>query len=260
MRFQLRELHRLFIHRGIPFAVLLALFLSGCVNTTFVYKPATPTTASAPLPVTIAVLPFADGTENFTQRGGIFIDQKNLTFNLAKSGLSGTINALTPDLWAKALADEMSASKKFQGVRFVYSRSEVAQEDLYIEGTLNSASIAGTIDRPSHFALALRALRRGDNSLAWATNLQKTWSWSSYEGCGLGIQCTIDRFHGDVHNAMQGLFREAITDLAATLSASAGNRGNGPSQTNRLVPMEPAPQPAAGSVDETIENILKEKF
>ena len=134
MRFQLRELHRLFIHRGIPFAVLLALFLSGCVNTTFVYKPATPTTASAPLPVTIAVLPFADGTENFTQRGGIFIDQKNLTFNLAKSGLSGTINALTPDLWAKALADEMSASKKFQGVRFVYSRSEVAQEDLYIEG------------------------------------------------------------------------------------------------------------------------------
>lgn len=244
----------------LPVAVAVLLLLSGCVNTTFIYKPAPPAAPPAPLPVTIAVLPFADNTENFTQRGGIFIDQKNLTFNLAKTGLSGTINALTPDLWGKALADEMSASKRFQGVRFVYSRSEVAQEDLYIEGTLESASIAGTIDRPSTFALALRALRRGDNSLAWATNLTKTWSWRSYEGCGLGLQCTIDRFHGDVHDAMQGLFLEAIADLAATLSGSAGNKVNSSALPNAIVPVEPTPQPAAGSVDETIENILKEKF
>lgn len=240
--------------------MFLLVSLSGCVNSTFVYKPVTTPVTSAPLPVTIAVLPFADGTENFTQRGGVFIDQANLTFNLAKTGVSQTINALTPDLWAKAFADELSASKRFQGVRFVYDRSEMAQEDLYIEGTLGSASVAGTVDRPSHFALALRALRRGDNSLAWATNLKKTWSWSSYEGCGMGIQCMIDRYHGDVHNAMQGLFLEAISDLAATLSASAGNRGKDPRQTNGTVSMDPAPQPAAGSVDETIENILKEKF
>ena len=239
-------------------ALFLLLSLSGCVNTTFVYKPATPAALSSPLPLTIAVLPFADGTENFTQRGGIFIDQKNLTFNLAKTGLSGTINALTPDLWAKAFADEMSASKKFQAVRFVYNQSELAQEDLYIEGTLETASIAGTVDRPSHFALALRALRKGDNSLAWATEVENTWSWSSYQGCGMGIQCMIDRYHGDVHNAMQGLFLEAISDLAATLSAE--NRGKNLRQTNGIVPMEPTPQPAAGSVDETIENILKEKL
>lgn len=241
-----------------PVAVLLLLSLSGCVNTTFVYKPVIPPVSPAPLPVTIAVLPFADGTENFTQRGGIFIDQANLTFNLAKTGLSGTINALTPDLWAKAFADEMLASKRFQGVRFVYDRSEMAQENLYIEGTLLSASIAGTVDRPSTFALALRALRKTDNSLAWATDLKKTWSWSSYDGCGMSMQCMIDRYHGDVHNAMQGLFLEAISDLAATLSA--GNGGNEPRQASGNLPAEPTPQTTTESVDETIENILKERF
>lgn len=240
------------------FALFFLMSLSGCVNSTFIYKPATLPAPSAPLPLTIAVLPFADGTENFTQRGGMFIDQANLTFNLAKTGVSGTINALTPDLWAKSFADELAASQQFKGVRFVYTPSEMTGEDLYIDGTVKSASVAGTVDRPSYFALALRAVRRSDNGVAWQRNLEKTWSWSSYEGCGLGVQCMIDRYHGDVRNAMQGLFLEAIADLTATLSVGAGNRANVPRQTNSLVPTEPSPQPATGSVDETIEKILKE--
>jgi len=231
--------------------VFLLVSLTGCLNTTFVYKPVHPAAPPAPLPVTIAVLPFADGTDNFTQRGGIIIDSAKLTINLAKAGVPATINALTPALWAKAFAEELSASKRFQGVRFVYNRSEMAQEDLYIEGTLLAASVAGNIDKPSHFALDLRALRKADNSLAWGTNFKKTWTWTSYDGCLLSPQCIIGRYHGDVHNAMQGLFLEAISDLAATLSASAGNRGNG-------IP-EPAPQPVAGSVEQTIEHILMEK-
>lgn len=243
------------IMRLVPLVFLL-VSLTGCLNTTFVYKPVHPVPPPAPLPVTIAVLPFADGTENFTKRGGILAE--DLTYNLAKAGVYATINALTPDLWARAFADELSASKRFKGVRFVYSRPEAAQEDLYIEGTLEAASIAGTVNRPSHFALALRALRRNDNSLAWGTNVNKTWMWRPYTECGLDVQCALDIYHDDVRNAMQGLFLEAISDLAATLSAE--NRGKNLRQTNGIVPMEPTPQPTAGSVDETIENILKEKL
>ncbi|MDD2900484.1 MAG: PDZ domain-containing protein [Desulfuromonadaceae bacterium] len=211
-----------------PCAALLLVLMVGCsVNEKFVYKPAAPVAESPKLPVKVAVLPFKDGTENFTKRGSELFDQENLMYNLAKAGIGSHVNALTPELWAKAFADELAASGSFQAVRFAYSPSELVDEEYFIEGTLEKAYLGGTWVKPNQFALSLRALRRADNRPVWEKGIARTWknAPTMYDGCGMGLQCMVDRHHADYNQTMQSMFAEARTDLVKTIAPFAGNRG-----------------------------------
>ena len=206
------------------FAALALALMAGCgVNSTFVYKPAAPVAGGPKLPIKIAVLPFKDGTEDFTQRGSIFSSGH---YNLAKGGVSGSVTALTPELWAKGFADDMAASGSFQAVRFVYSPSELAGEDFYIEGTLKKAYVGMHWEDGNEFVLYLKALGRPDNNLYWEKEVTREWKTSAsiMQGCGMGIQCSVDRLHADTNRVMQGIFAEARADLLATLASRSGNR------------------------------------
>jgi hypothetical protein len=86
--------------RHITLAVLaasLALALvvaAGCsANKNFVYKPNPPAADARMRPVKVAVLPFEDGTENFTYRGELFGKGQ---YNLGKAGVAGGMAALPP--------------------------------------------------------------------------------------------------------------------------------------------------------------------
>lgn len=215
--------------------ILPAFFLlaAGCgVNSTFVYKPAPAGTAGAKLPVKLAVLPFKDGTEDFTKRGTI-LDPEHLTFNLAKAGVTGSITALTPEFWAKAFADDMAASGDFRSVRFVFDRKEITDEDYYIEGTVDKAYEAGAWTKPSEYALSLRALRRTGGEAVWEKQIVKVrpgyaMDQDPYRGCRLSPQCMIDRLHGFIREMMREMFAEARADLVKTLAfAGAGGERSG---------------------------------
>ncbi|MSM38859.1 MAG: hypothetical protein GJT30_04450 [Geobacter sp.] len=240
----------------------LALFsLTGCVETKFVYKPGAPAAGVTPIPTKIAVLPFVDGTEDFTQRGSIF-DPDNLRFNVVKTGISGSMAALTPDLWAKAFADEMVASGRFRDVKFIYSPSELTDETYFVEGTLEKAYLAGGWNTPNEYALSLRALQRTDKTAVWAKEVKSVRNTprNIYEGCGMGLQCMTDHFHADINGVIQLMYAEAIADLAAKLSR--GNESGGREDAGQpLIPVaaKPSSQVAPGSVDDTIEKILMEK-
>lgn len=238
--------------------LLVFLVLTGCsVNTTFVYKPAGPVTGVQKLPVKIAVLPFKDGTEDFTKRGNELFSQENLMYNLAKTGISSLITALTPELWAKAFADDLAASGEIQAVRFVYSMSELSDEEMYIDGTVEKAYFGGTWDKPTEFAVSFRALRKADNHLVWEKAVARSWkdTPAMYNGCGVGLQCMTDRYHAKINMVMQGILAEARADLMHTLVPLSGNRVEGGDSPPAKSPARPAPE----SVDETIESILKGK-
>lgn len=241
------------------FGAVALLLMAGCgVNSTFVYKPGEPAVGGPKLPVKVAVLPFKDGTENYTNRGGIFAPE-TLYYNLAKAGISGSITALTPDLWAKSFADELMASGDFQSVRFVYSTAELAAEDYYIEGTLEKATAAGAWVNPNEFAIGLRALRRADMKPVWEKEVSRTWKNTPaalYKGCGsLAIQCMVDRLHADTNRVMQEMFTEARVDLVRTLASLSGGR-TGEDVLSPAVSLTPPPPE---SVEQTIDKILKEK-
>ncbi len=210
-----------------PFAAVALVLMAGCgVNSTFVYKPDAPAAAGMKLPVKVAVLPFKDGTEDFTKRGGVLAPE-TLYYNLAKAGIGGQITALTPDLWAKAFADDTAAAGVFRSVRFVYGPSELVDEDIYIEGTLEKATVAGAWVNPSEFALGLRALRRADKKPVWEKEVTRAWknTPAMYKGCGgFGIQCMVDRHHADTNRVMREMFAEARADLVATLASNPGGR------------------------------------
>ncbi|MHB8941929.1 MAG: hypothetical protein ACYC47_04760 [Desulfobacteria bacterium] len=246
----------------VAFALVL---MAGCsLNSTFVYKPSAPSAGGAKLPVKIAVLPFKDGTEDFTKRGSTWAPE-SLTYNLAKAGIVGQITALTPELWAKAFADDMAASGAFRAVRFVYSPSELLDEEFTVEGTVEKAYAAGATTSPSEFDLRLRALRRADNRLAWEKEVTRVWKTQGtlYDGCGIG-QCTIDRYHAAMNGVMQGIFAEARADLVATLASLSGNRVGEDGLPPAASPgdgrkdKETSP-PAPESPEQTIERILKAK-
>ncbi|NTW81384.1 MAG: hypothetical protein HGB32_14750, partial [Geobacteraceae bacterium] len=187
--------------------LLIFLVLTGCsVNTTFVYKPAGPVTGVQKLPVKIAVLPFKDGTEDFTKRGNELFAQENLKYNLAKTGISSLITALTPELWAKAFADDLAASGEIRAVRFIYGMSELSDEEMYIDGTVEKAYFGGTWDKPNEFAVSFRALRKADNRMVWEKAVARSWKDTPaiYNGCGLGLQCMTDRYHAKINMVMQG--------------------------------------------------------
>jgi hypothetical protein len=207
-----------------PFAVMVLVSLVGCaVNSTFVYKPGAPAPGGPQLPVKVAVLPFKDGTEDFTDRGSVF---SNGQYNIAKAGISATMTALTPELWAKSFAEELAASGGFRTVRFVYGPSEFVDEDVFVEGTLKKAYIGKTFDDLNEFSLFLRASTRSDKRPFWEKEVAKEWRTRKdlYGGCGMGIQCTLDRYHSEYNQAMREIFAAAGADLFRTLASDPGNR------------------------------------
>ncbi len=210
--------------RRVLIAAMVLVLTAGCsVNSTFVYKPGAPVAGGAKLPVKIAVLPFKDGTEDFTDRGSVFSSGQ---YNLAKAGITATITALTPELWAKSFAEELAVSGNFRSARFVYSPSELVDEDLFVEGTVNKAYAGKTFDDLNAFAISLRVLTRNDKRLVWEKEVAKEWKTPRdiYNGCGMGIQCSLDKFHAEYNKAMQEIFAAARADLVATLASLPGGR------------------------------------
>ena len=250
---------------GLLVAALILMFTAGCApNSQFVYKPGPPEAGGPKLPVKIAVLPFKDGTEDFTKRGSEW-NPDTLVFNLAKGGIGGTTTALTPDLWAKAFADDMAASGAFRAVRFVYSPSEFVDEEFTIEGTVEKAYVVVTLLNPNEFSLGLRAVRRADNRRVWEKKVTRAWKIrpALYDGCGrVQNQCRADRLHAEMNRVMREMFAEARTDLVATLAALSGS-GAGedglPPATWEATKPEPSKPPAPESMEQTIDRILKAK-
>ncbi|MHB1012668.1 MAG: hypothetical protein ACYC37_07180 [Desulfobacteria bacterium] len=237
-------------------AAVVLMCMAGCApNSQFVYKPSAPLASDAKLPVKIAVLPFKDGTEDFTKRGSVLAPE-TLMYNLAKAGIYGQITALTPELWAKAFADDMAASGAFRAVRFVYSPSELVDEEFAIEGTVEKAYAAGATTSPSEFALRLRALRGADNRLAWEKEVTRIWKTPGtiYGGCGIG-QCVVDRYHAAMNRVMREMFAEAREDLVRAIGPPSGS-GTG---EDGLPPAASPALPASESPEQTIERILKAK-
>lgn len=246
-------------------AAVVLMSMAGCVSnrnmdgkasgTTFVYKPNAPAEGGQKLPVKMAVLPFKDGTEDFTKRGSVF-DAESLRFNLAKTGIAGIITPVTPELWAKAFADDMAASGAFRAVRFLYSPSELVDEDFYIEGTLEKAYAAGGWTRPSEYVLGLRAVRRTDKKPAWEKNVTRELlsRKSDFDGCGASMRCMADRSHAAMNLVMQGMFAEAREDFVTTLGYPSADR------TGRdAVPGGTSTPRDTESLEQTIDRILKEK-
>lgn len=234
---------------------LFLTLMGGCSDTRFVYKPSAPVAGGPKLPAKIAVFPFADGTENITKR---VYSPSIVQFNLAKAGISGWTDALAPELWSKAFADELAASGRFESVRFLYDRSELADEEYLVEGTLGKALHSGNHLAAHEFALSLRAMRRAGNGSMWEKTVSRTWQDSPdfYDPCSVfSQQCLVDLDHAGINRAMQEMFADAGADLAATLTTLAG----GEAGAGAKFPDGPPAVPAPGSVDETIENILKGK-
>jgi hypothetical protein len=205
------------------FAATAFLLAAGCANTNFVYKPGAPAASGPKLPMKVAVLPFKDGTEDFTKRGGIF---SHNTWNLAKTGVTDRFSALPSVLWAKFFADDLSSSSVFQAVRFIYSPSELADEEFFIEGVLEKAYYNGGMIRPNEFAFGLRAIRRTDNRLVWEKEVTRVWkNMRTYdEGCGISAKCMVDKDHAEKNLVMQDMFAEARLDLVRALAATPGKK------------------------------------
>ena len=95
---------------GFPFVAVVLLLMAGCgINSTFVYKPGAPAASGPKLPVKVAVLPFKDGTEDFTKRGGLFA-KEGYTYNLAKSDIGDLITALSDRKFLFSLSNQEGTS------------------------------------------------------------------------------------------------------------------------------------------------------
>jgi hypothetical protein len=248
-------------HRsGLSVAALALSFalMSGCTDTRFAYKPGPTAGGVQGVPVKVAVLPFEDGTEKGAELGGRILDSGHYKSNLAQSGISGLVTALTPELWAKAFADDLAASGVFRATRFVYGPSELADEDFIVEGTVEMAYEGGPPGRWGEFALALRALRRTDRRPVWEKGVQRIVKtrWDLLEGCGrLDHQCQVDRYHAKINEVMRGLFSEAGADLLEKLASLSGS----PAGEDGLTPAATPAPPALDSADKEIERILKRR-
>jgi len=231
---------------------LLFLLAAGCApNPTFIYRPAPSEEFTKTLPVKIAVLPFRDGTEEYTRKGsslGGYV-------NLAKTGIDYGIAAFPPNRWGKAFADELAASGKFEAVRFVSDISEGDNDEVIVTGTVTKADvpILGGSD-PVRFAVILNARTGRDKPPFWnkAVSREDALGVGYALGCGLDRQCAIDKRHAHHNNLMREMFLEAREDLTESLASPSGNRGKSP----RFFPSA-SPAQTPESVDEMIEGILK---
>lgn len=233
--------------------VLTVISITGCgVNTTFIYKPSPPAPHGRNLPIKLAVLPFADGTEHVSTGGSILAE--NVRYNLARVGISHRITALTPALWAKAFTDETRASGDFREVRFLYDASELTGEEYRIEGTVEKAFATGYQGKPNEFAVRIRAIRRSDELVVWEKGFSRTWVQDEemFGSCSVfNHQCVTDLDHGDFNRAMREIFAEARTDLVRTLAPLSGSR------VEKEGNLHTSPKPE--SIEETIRAILKEE-
>lgn len=214
---------------------VLCLAATGCaVNTQFVYRPNAPEQGNTKLPLKVAVLPFKDGTEDFTKRGS-WLGTGHV--NLAKVGVAGAIDAITPELWARSFAQEMETSGNFQSVRFIFNPSDLIEEDLLIEGVLKKAYWGTTWDTPNEADLYLQAVSAADNKIIWEKEITREWKTPQniYSGCGMGIQCMADKLHGHFNGVMQSMFAEAREDLLRTVVASSPGRTTGQDGLQALV-------------------------
>ncbi len=134
-------------------AAVIALAAGCAVNSSFAYKP-NPATAGGPkLPAKVAVLPFVDGTENFTMRGSVFSDGR---YNLAKAGMYKSMDALTPEFWGKSFADELAASGSFRAVRFVYGRPG-SRKRTTGRGHPEESHLRGHVEYPNEILVSFRS-------------------------------------------------------------------------------------------------------
>jgi hypothetical protein len=230
---------------------LLLLLAAGCSTTpTFVYKPGPPEAGVARVPVKLAVLPFADGTEDFIRRGKV-LEPETLRFNLAKSGIDGQINALTPAFFAKSFAEELAASGRFRSVRFLSTAAELVDEDYRIEGTVEKATVSGAWNQPNDFVLHFRAMRQVDQLPVWEKTVSRSYVNTAelYAGCStFDRQCQFDRGQAQINELFRGIFLEARQDLLAYLTRDRDD-------INARLDRQASPE----SVDKTIESILQGK-
>jgi len=249
---------RLLPRWAFPVAVLFLLSIGGCsAGRQFVYQPGAPAETGPKIPVKIAVVAFTDGTADFTQRGSIF-DPEGLTFNLAKAGITGWSTAMVPELWAKAFADEMSASGTFRSVRFIYSTAELLDEDVYIEGTLDKAYAVGGWTRLNEYAISLRALRKTETTPFWTKKVERAWKSRKdlFDACGRDIECSKEKANAETNRIMQGMFAEAGAELGGNLATLLGIKVGADAPKKQ----EEASLPqSTESVEETIDSILREK-
>ncbi len=242
--------------RGLKYLLggLFLLLTAGCaLNSTFIYRPTPSEEFTKTLPVKIAVLPFRDGTGEYTRNGsslGGYV-------NLAKTGIDYGIAPFPPNRWGKAFADELAASGKFQAVRFVSDISEGDDDEIIVAGTVTKADvpILGGSD-PVRFAVSLNARIGRDKPPFWnkVVSRENSLGVGYALGCGLARQCAIDQRHAHHNNLLREMFLEARVDLAESLSSLLGNRV----KESGLSPSAyPAQQQTPESVDETIEFILK---
>ncbi len=84
----------------------------------------------------MAVHPFEDGTENFTLRGSRLGPGH---YNLAKTGISGIVDALTPELWGKILRRRPRVLRQVPRSPFCYGAADVKDEEYVVEGVVKKA-------------------------------------------------------------------------------------------------------------------------
>jgi hypothetical protein len=240
--------------KRIPVVATVLLLLAGCsANDSFVYKPSAPVAGVRKLPVKLAVLPFRDGTENYTSRKFPLPPPRDYTYqyNLAKVGIPSQVTALTPDFWAKGLADDMAASGAFRSVRFIYGQDELVDEDFCIDGTVEKANATADRDRVSEYALVFRAWRRTDKRPIWEKSVTRAPRTTEIQPRGgFSTQVWVDAAHADTNQSMRSIFAEAATDLMKTLAPLSVVNELG---VDRPLKASPAPD----SADKEIERILK---
>jgi len=224
--------------------VLAATLAAGCsIDTHFVYKPGPPDAGGVKRPARVAVLPFANATEEFSKRGSIFKPEQ-LTYNVSRTQWGGVMDALPPEFWAKAFAEDLQASGIFRSARFVYSQAELGDEEYVVDGAVERAYIAAYWWNPSDFAVRLRLSARPGGRVVGEQVFSKTWTPGDLgRECGASPSCQVQLFHKKVNEAFRDIFAGARAWLAQAVSPASGEGAGAPGAGAGLA--EP-PAPATG--------------
>lgn len=234
-------------------AVALAAVLvlaAGCApNVAFVYKPDASAVGGEKVPAKVVVLAFANGTEDFRQRGSMLTGGH---VNMARADYPGMMSGLTPQQMARFFADDLASSGAFRSVRFAFDVSEAAADEVIVEGVVLAANLAIFGTDASRFAVRLKARTRKDGEAFWEREVSREASLGSGYGvgCGLSVRCSLDKCHAHHNRMLQGIFLEARRDLVAALGRGGdlGNAGKAPPGKD-----------GSRSIDDLIGSIVEEK-